>query len=80
MTVQMIIEPRPHNVGSSVDNNRHHVDKNGASPVVHRQHPEPEDVSRSSSTGSRVTDASVYRDRALSSPESTVAKTTDENL
>ena len=80
MSPHMITYPCPHNVGESVDNKRQHVEEIAPRGSVHRPSLQPEDVSSLSSTGSRVTNASVYRDRTLSSPESTVAKTTDENL
>src|SRR5262249_11918510 len=67
-------------VGIAVENNRVHVDYIWRSPTVHGLAPRDARSSRLSSTASDAMDASVDGARTLSSPASTVAKTTDESL
>ena len=70
----------PQRVGMAVENRASCVDDMCHSPAVHRTSPDHPPVVRLSSTVVGCPDASVYRTRTLSSPTSTVAKTTDENL
>jgi len=57
-----------------------HVEDNGRSDLLHFADTERTASSRLSSTGGGRIDASVHGHCTLSSPASTVAMTTDENL
>jgi hypothetical protein len=67
-------------VGIFVEKHDRHVDDTFSSSSVHGSTRDCAQPASLSSTGSKAADASVYRNLALSSPASTVAKTTDENL
>jgi hypothetical protein len=71
---------RPHHVGIFVEKHDRHVDDIVSSSSVHVRAGGCAQPISLSSTGIRATDASVCGNLALSSPASTVAKTTDENL
>jgi hypothetical protein len=67
-------------VGIVVENNVVYVDDIWRSLIVHGADAPCTDLSRLSSTGFEMMDASVDGARMLSSPGSTVAMTTDETL
>jgi hypothetical protein len=70
----------PQRVGMAVENRSGNVDDTSPSFAVHRASRSRPPAVRLSSTATGCPDASFYRTRTLSSPTSTVAKTTDENL
>jgi hypothetical protein len=71
---------RPHGVGTFVDNEAGHVDSIPPSTLVHLADVRLRMTDGLSSTGARFLGTSVSGGSASSSPASTAAKTTDENL